>query len=88
MLSTLTLKVSKSKSFQVRECRKLKKSFLSFLQSSKRRFSIMQNFFLENIKRKTGKKGFTFSWESKLKLDMTSVELQHKALEWRTNVSR
>ncbi|MDP2766187.1 MAG: DUF2281 domain-containing protein [Candidatus Methanoperedens sp.] len=39
----------------------------------------------ENRKKKT-KKGFKFDWEgglSKLKEKYTSVELQHKALEWR-----
>ena len=36
--------------------------------------------------RRTGKKKFSFSWEgglSDLKENYTSVELQHKALEWR-----
>ena len=45
-------------------------------------------FLLRKYQKKNRERGFTFSWEGKLKLDMTSVELQHKALEWRTNVSR
>jgi len=35
-------------------------------------------------KKKVGKGGFSFDWEGGLKdLDETSVELQHKANEWR-----
>ncbi|MCD6373469.1 MAG: DUF2281 domain-containing protein [Thermococcus sp.] len=34
------------------------------------------------------RKGFSFTWAGKLKdVKMTSVELQHKALEWRSDVS-
>jgi len=46
-------------------------------------------FLLQKYGRKGKKKrGFTFSWEGKLKdVKLTSVELQHKALEWRTDVS-
>ncbi len=44
-------------------------------------------FLLEKYKSKKFKtKEFTFSWEgglSELKGEFTSVELQHKALEWR-----
>ena len=33
-------------------------------------------------------RGFKFTWEGKLKdVKMASVELQHKALEWREDVS-
>jgi len=47
--------------------------------------------YAEFLLQKYGKKppkGFTFSWEGKLgDVKMSSVELQHKALEWRENVS-
>ncbi len=34
------------------------------------------------------RKGFSFTWAGKLKdIKMTSVELQHRALEWRSDVS-
>lgn len=41
---------------------------------------------LQRNDKETKKKGFSFSWEgglSDLKDKYTSVELQHKALEWR-----
>ncbi|WP_297505961.1 DUF2281 domain-containing protein [Thermococcus sp.] len=47
-------------------------------------------FLLHKYGKKRGKRpnGFTFSWEDKLKdVTITSVELQHKASEWRANVS-
>jgi len=45
-------------------------------------------FLLQKYGRKDKKRGFTFSWEGKLKdIKLTSVELQHKALEWQTDVS-
>ncbi len=47
--------------------------------------------YAEFLLQKYGKKkapGFEFTWEGKLKdVKLTSVELQHKALEWRGNVS-
>jgi len=43
-------------------------------------------FLLHKYGKKTEKKGFKFDWEgglSDLKDEYTSVELQHKAMEWR-----
>ncbi|WP_297487116.1 DUF2281 domain-containing protein [Thermococcus sp.] len=41
-------------------------------------------FLLQKYGRKGEKRGFTFSWEGKLRdVKLTPVELQHKALEWR-----
>ncbi|MFA4646627.1 hypothetical protein P8X24_05105 [Pyrococcus kukulkanii] len=38
--------------------------------------------------RKQKRHEFKFTWEGKLKdVNMSSVELQHKALEWRVNIS-
>jgi len=39
--------------------------------------------FLLKKYREKKRKGFTFSWEGKVKSELSSVELQHKALEWR-----
>ncbi len=44
------------------------------------------DFLLHKYKKKTKKRKFKFDWEgglSELKEKYTSVELQHKALEWR-----
>ncbi|NJE10322.1 DUF2281 domain-containing protein [Thermococcus sp. MAR1] len=47
--------------------------------------------YAEFLLQKYGKRearGFKFTWEGKLKgVKMTSVELQHKASEWREDVS-
>ena len=47
--------------------------------------------YAEFLLQKYGKKkapGFKFTWEGKLRdIKLTSVELQHKALEWLRNVS-
>ncbi|MGQ9626696.1 MAG: DUF2281 domain-containing protein [Anaerolineae bacterium] len=43
-------------------------------------------FLLQKYRKKTRKKKFKFDWEgglSELKEKYTSVELQHKAMEWR-----
>lgn len=44
------------------------------------------DFLLQKYKKKTRKRKFKFDWEgglSELKEKYTSVELQHKAMEWR-----
>ncbi|MGR3309513.1 MAG: DUF2281 domain-containing protein [Candidatus Brocadiales bacterium] len=44
------------------------------------------DFLLQKYKKKTKKRKFKFDWEwglSELKEKYTSVELQHKAMEWR-----
>ena len=44
------------------------------------------DFLLEKSKNRKNKENFTFTWEdalSELRNEYTSVELQHKAMEWR-----
>ncbi|WP_456365874.1 DUF2281 domain-containing protein [Thermococcus sp.] len=64
----------------------VEKIFSQLSPEARRELLDYAEFLLQKYGKKGGKKGrgFTFSWEEKLKdVKLTSVELQHKALEWR-----